>query len=110
MNFFFGIKSSILDSKLTIPRFQNSGLVKKEYTALKLEIKNHSWKIHRLVDDVWKKVDYSDKYYKSIAAHDSLMALKSSKLINDFYLIRKRLGVEFNLTWTTKYVGFFHKL
>ena len=76
VNFFFGIKSSILDSKLTIPRFQNSGLVKKEYTALKLEIKNHSWKIHRLVDDVWKKVDYSDKYYKSIAAHDSLMALK----------------------------------
>ena len=60
-----------------------------------------------LVDDVWRNVDYSDKFYKSIAAHESLMTLKSSKLINDFYLIPKRLGEEFNLPWTKKYVGFF---
>ena len=60
-----------------------------------------------LVDDVWRSVDYSDKFYKSIAAHESLMTLKSSKLINDFYLIPKRLGEEFNLPWTKKYVGFF---
>jgi len=60
-----------------------------------------------LVDDVWRSVDYSDKFYKSIAAHESLMTLKSSKLINDFYLIPKRLGEEFNLPWAKKYVGFF---
>jgi predicted O-methyltransferase YrrM len=60
-----------------------------------------------LVDDVWKSVDYSDKFYKSIAAHESLMTLKSSKLINDFYLVPKRLGEEFNLPWAKKYVGFF---
>ncbi len=62
-----------------------------------------------LIDDVWEKVVYSDKFYKSIAAHESLTALKSSKLINDFYLIPKRLGVEFNLPWAKKYVGFFHR-
>jgi predicted O-methyltransferase YrrM len=60
-----------------------------------------------LVDDVWRSVDYSDKFYKSIAAHESLMTLKSSKLINDFHLIPKRLGEEFNLPWTKKYIGFF---
>jgi hypothetical protein len=59
VNFFFGIKSSILDSKLTIPRFQNSGLVKKEYKALKLEIKNHSWKINRLAD-----IELNEDFFK----------------------------------------------
>jgi len=63
-----------------------------------------------LVDDVCTSVDYSDKFYKSIAAHESLLTLKSSKLINDFYLIPKRLGEEFNLPWCKNHVGFFQRL
>ena len=43
----------------------------------------------------------------SLTGVESLLALQSSKLINDFYLIPKRLGEEFNLPWTKKYVGFF---
>ena len=62
-----------------------------------------------LIDDVWKQVDYSDKYYKSIAAYESLSELKIAKLINDFYLISKRLGAEFNLPWVKKYVGIFRR-
>ena len=62
-----------------------------------------------LIDDVWEQVDYSDKYYKSIAAHESLSELKIAKLINDFYLIPKRLGGEWNLPWEKKYVGFFRR-
>ena len=62
-----------------------------------------------LIDDVWEQVDYSDKYYKSIAAHESLSELKIAKLINDFYLIPKRLGGEWNLLWEKKYVGFFRR-
>ena len=60
-----------------------------------------------LIDDVWKQVDYEDKIYNSISAYESLLALQSSKLINDFYLITKRLGGEFNLPWAKKYIGFF---
>ena len=60
-----------------------------------------------LLDDVWKQVDYSDKFSKSIASYESLNALKDAKLINNFYLIPKRLGGEYNLPWTKKYVGLF---
>ena len=50
MNFFFGVKNSIIDSKLTIPRFQNSNPTKKEYMVFQLEISNQRWKINNLSD------------------------------------------------------------
>jgi len=50
VNFFFGVKNSILDSKLTIPRFQNSNPTKKEYMVFQLEISNQKWKINNLSD------------------------------------------------------------
>ena len=62
-----------------------------------------------LIDDVREQVDYSDKYYKSTAAHESLSELKIAKLINDFYLIPKRLGGEWNLPWEKQYIGFFRR-
>lgn len=62
-----------------------------------------------LIDDVWKKVDYSDKYYKSIAAYESLSELQNAKMISNFYLIPKRLGGKFNLSWEKKYVGVFQR-
>jgi predicted O-methyltransferase YrrM len=63
-----------------------------------------------LIDDVLEQVDYSDKHYTSIAAHESLSELKIAKLINDFHLIPKRLGAEFNLPWVKKHVGIFRRL
>ena len=59
MNFFFGIKSSILDSSLTIPRFQNSGLLKKEYEVFKLEISNQKWKINNIPN-----IKHGEDFYK----------------------------------------------
>ena len=50
MNFFFGVKNSVIDSKLTIPRFQNSNPTKKEYMVFQLEISNQRWKINNLSD------------------------------------------------------------
>ena len=50
MNFFFGVKNSIIDSKLTIPRFQNSNSTKKRYMVFQLEISNQRWKINNLSD------------------------------------------------------------
>jgi len=59
MNFFFGIKSSIIVSKLTIPRFQNSNPTKKEYILFQLEIINQSWKISNL-----NTIDLNSDFYK----------------------------------------------
>ena len=50
MNFFFGIKSSIIVSKLTIPRFQNSNRTNKKYKVFQLQISNKRWKITNLND------------------------------------------------------------
>ena len=59
MNFFFGVKNSIINSKLTIPRFQNSNPTKKEYMLFQLEIINQSWKISNL-----NNIDLNSDFYK----------------------------------------------
>ena len=59
MNFFFGVKNSIIDSKLTIPRFQNSNPTKKEYMVFRLEISNKRWVINNLSD-----VELNKDFYK----------------------------------------------
>ena len=59
MNYFFGIKNSFLNSKLTIPRFQNSGPIKKNYMLFQLEIINQSWKISNL-----SNIDLNSDFYK----------------------------------------------
>jgi len=59
VNYFFGIKNSFLNSKLTIPRFQNSNPTKKEYILFQLEIINQSWKISNL-----SNIDLNSDFYK----------------------------------------------
>ena len=59
MNYFFGIKNSLLNSKLTIPRFQNSNPIKKKYMLFQLEIINQSWKISNL-----SNIDLNSDFYK----------------------------------------------
>jgi hypothetical protein len=59
VNYFFGIKNSFLNSKLTIPRFQNSNPTKKEYMLFQLEIINQSWKISNL-----SNIDLNSDFYK----------------------------------------------
>lgn len=59
MNYFFGIKNSFLNSKLTIPRFQNSNPTKKNYILFQLEIINQSWKISNL-----NNIDLNSDFYK----------------------------------------------
>jgi hypothetical protein len=50
MNFFFGVKSSFLDSKLTIPRFQNSSLSSKNHFLFQFTIKSKRWHINQMVN------------------------------------------------------------
>ena len=50
MNFFFGVKTSIIDSKLTIPRFQNSSRTNEKYKLFQLQIRNNKWQVTILND------------------------------------------------------------
>ena len=45
MNYFFGIKNKILNSKLTIPRFQNSGKTQNDLLVYRAYIQNNKWQI-----------------------------------------------------------------
>lgn len=45
-----------------------------------------------LIDDIWKRVSFSDAVYKSVGGFDSLTALVSAKLISEYFLFSKRLG------------------
>ena len=92
MNFFFGVKNSIIDSKLTIPRFQNSNPTKKEYIVFQLEISNQRWEINNLSDvelnrDFYKidsnQIDNGNIFF--LATHDEILKFKKNdyaKLIN----------------------------
>ena len=62
MNFFFGINSSILNSKLTIPRFQNKNPTKKDYKVFQLGINNKRWKINNLDDQKIILSGYKTKF------------------------------------------------
>jgi len=46
VNFFFGINSSIFNSQLTIPRFQNSKPSNSNYHLYKIQILNNKWEIN----------------------------------------------------------------
>ena len=92
MNFFFGVKNSIIDSKLTIPRFQNSNPTKKEYIVFQLEISNQRWEINNLSDvelnrDFYKidsnQIDNGNIFF--LATQDEIQEFKKNdyaKLIN----------------------------
>ena len=57
MNFFFGIKSSILATTLTIPRFQNTNPTNNHYGVFKLSISEKRWKIDHC-DDAISSADF----------------------------------------------------
>ena len=59
-----------------------------------------------MLDDVHKFVRKSDKMYSSVASYEVLKVIKGAGLISDFTLLRKRLGVRFNVKkFTEKFVG-----
>jgi hypothetical protein len=92
MNFFFGIKSSLLNSTLTIPRFQNSGLTESKYMVYQLGIINGKWDIINLINTEHTKdfyrIDSSEIDNESIycvATDDEILELDKnnySKLVN----------------------------
>lgn len=61
-----------------------------------------------LIDDVYKSVSQSDKWYKSIGAYETLISLQNIGLLS-FTLFCKRLSSAFNQTWNCKYVALFKR-
>ena len=83
------------------------------YPVVTIDIINSLRMINRegwiLIDDVWKKVDSEDSYYKSTASYETIKVLENSNLISNFNLIPKRLGHNFNSNWEKKFIGLFQK-
>ena len=48
MNYFFGIKSKLFDTKLTIPKFQNKKKIKNQTFLYQALIKENEWKIEKI--------------------------------------------------------------
>ena len=48
MNYFFGINNKILNSQLTIPRFQNRGKTQNDFLVYQAEIQNNKWQIEKI--------------------------------------------------------------
>ena len=59
MIFFFGINSSYIESKLTIPRFQNREKSNKDYLLYEATIHNKKWVINCL-----NNVEYNQDFYQ----------------------------------------------
>jgi len=83
------------------------------YPVVALDIIN-AYRITRnhgliLVDDVWLNKKDNDAIYSSVAAYETLLAIKDANLVDSFRLFFKRIGGEHNIKSERKYVGFFQK-
>ena len=59
-----------------------------------------------LIDDIFERRVSSDKHYRSIGGYESLEAIKDAGLIDDFFIIPKRLSSKENVPWKQKFIGF----
>ena len=92
MNFFFGLNNSLLDSTLTIPRFQNSSRTKKQYKIYELQIINKKWTVNALQVSEHNKNFYEidsglihNENIFFLATEDEILEIKNnnySKLLN----------------------------
>jgi len=83
MNYFFSFRNSFLKSKLTIPRFQNNGIISQELNVYEALIENDTWKIN-LID-----CDYNNNFYfidEKLTNNYSIYFLARDK---DLQLIKK---------------------
>ena len=82
MNFFFGVKTSIVGSKLTIPRFQNFNRTNKKYKLFQLQVSNKKWKISQLND-----IESSKDFYQidgSLINNNNIFCLAKNEEILEF--------------------------
>jgi hypothetical protein len=61
MNFFFGFKNEDFFSRLTIPKFQNSGKTNKKLNIYFAEIKNNKWYLEKIINNEDQNFFYINK-------------------------------------------------
>ena len=96
MNYFFGIKSSFVNTKLTIPRFQNLNPTKMEHLLFQLEISDKSWKISNL-----SNIDLNSDFYKigsSLIGNGNIFCLATKAEILELEKNNYSKLVNFNLS------------
>jgi hypothetical protein len=94
VNFFFGIKSINVDSKLTIPRFQNSLRKNKECNIYQLKIINQRWEINNLMN-----VDLNRDFYKiesTLIDNDNIFCLATNDEIQKLNNEHNSRLIDFN--------------
>ena len=62
-----------------------------------------------MIDDVYIHASKSDKWYKSVAAYETLVELQKECIIT-FTLFHKRLSDEYNQKWNQKYVALVQRI
>jgi len=83
MNFFFSFKNSFLQSRLTIPRFNNSGKHDASLKVFEASLGSHLWKINQI------NCDFNENFYfidESLTNNDSIFFLAKEENIE---LIKK---------------------
>jgi len=72
MNFFFSFKNSFLQSRLTIPRFNNSGKHDASLKVFEASLGSHLWKINQI------NCDFNENFYfidESLTSNESIFFL-----------------------------------
>ena len=54
MNFFFGFKNTLFNSELIVPRFQNCGKTRDNYSLFSAEIDKGKWLIKNISENLYK--------------------------------------------------------
>lgn len=89
MNFFFGFKNKLLESKLTIPKFTNYGQSNKDYNLYSAEPKNNKWNYLKIESDLNDKDFYhvnnqiiENKKIFFLAKKNEEFKFEQNKLVN----------------------------
>ena len=79
MNFFFGFKNTLLESRLTIPRFRNFGHLDKNYNLYYAEPINNKWNYSKIET----KLNDDDFYYinKELIENNRIFFLSKKRRI-----------------------------
>ncbi len=83
MNFFFGFKNTLLESKLTIPKFTNYGHSNKNYNLYSAEPKNNKWNYLKIESDL-----NDEDFY-----HVNNQIIENKKI---FFLAKKKEELKFD--------------
>lgn len=82
MNFFFGIKEKDIYSKISIPKFQNTGIFNKEIELFSAKIKNCKWEIEL---EKCEETDYFFNISQNLINNEKIFFIASKKEVDSYF-------------------------